>query len=264
MKGLYIYCITINNQLGFTRQGVNFGRDPFVLIYRDIAMVASALENNFRSKENLHEKLVQNLSWTMKNINLHHGLIDHISRHQTVIPMKFGIILPSRRDAHKILADFYADFKKLLEELSNREEWGVKIYAESKNPAIVFRKKEEVKVTHYSPFSWRTFQEKAEEEKIKEKMEEAIANELDRIIVTLKLNSEKLVMNELLPREFNRRQREMIMNGSFLVNKKDTAGFIDILDKIKISLKNYGLLAEISGPWPPYSFTEIKREINYF
>lgn len=260
MKNLYVYCITASNiRPDFLRKGVDFSSVPFIMKYKDMAMIASVLENKFENKEDFQKRLSEDLGWTMKNVNLHHGVIHYISRQQTVIPMKFGIILPGRREARKILVDFYGDFKKLLEELRDREEWGIKIYAQSKNSAIVFRKKEEVKVSHQSPFSWRMFQEKEEEDKIKEKIEEAIESELERIIITLKLNSEKLVMNELLPTELGHQQRAMILNSSFLISKKDAVGFIDILDAIKISLKNYGMLAEISGPWPPYSFTEIRK-----
>ncbi len=57
-----------------------------------------------------------------------------------------------------------------------------------------------------------------------------------------------------LSQETSGREREMVFNWAFLVGQRDRETFRSQVEKLRAEQASKGLVLELSGPWPPYSF----------
>ncbi len=62
-------------------------------------------------------------------------------------------------------------------------------------------------------------------------------------------------LNKTLPQKLTGKNKEMILNTAFLIEKEKVAHFCKQVKKIIEKYKSMGIEIELSGPWPPYSFT---------
>jgi hypothetical protein len=222
-KGLYVYCI-----IG-TGEGRNFGpigigdRDgPVITIaYRDLSAVVSSvpMTKYVVSKETMvaHEKV-----------------IEAVMKDYTVLPVRFYTVAPNAEEIRGLLRRRYSEFKKLLRELDNKVELGLKALWKDMN--VIFRGivegNEEIKA-----------------EMVKPALEKEKAEEREALLQPLRPLSSDLCLNKTYG-------DDMIMNAAFLVDRAREKEF-DI--RVGQLAAGHGGRIEFKyvGPAPPYSFVNI-------
>jgi hypothetical protein len=190
----------------------------------------------------------------------HEDVVDALMKLTTVVPFKFGTILKDEEAASKMLQDYGEKFKKLLSKFSGREEWGLKVYVDNqefkKHLAKVeprLKKLDEKKGKLSKGAAYLLGRKMEEESKIDvsarlNKASEGIFQEAGEYAYESKLN-------KTLPQKLTGKNKEMILNTAYLIEKGKVVRFCKQVKKLIEKYESMGIEIELSGPWPPYSFT---------
>ena len=153
---------------------------------------------------------------TEDNIRGHEAVLRQVMECHTVVPVEFGTMIKNERILGRLLTKAYEPTRECLRLVDNMVELGVKAVL---NGDIVF----------------------ADLEKIKEYTSD--------ILASLSTIAKQAVAGDLF-------SDRLILNASFLVNKKDIEVFSNEVARLQ---EKYPMLKLLySGPWPPYNFVYIK------
>jgi len=190
----------------------------------------------------------------------HEDVVETLMKLTSVVPFKFGTILKDEKAALKMLREYEEKFKKLLSKFSGREEWGLKVYVDNqefkKHLAKVeprLKKLDEKKGKLSKGAAYLLGRKMEEESKIDvsarlTKASEGIFQEAGEYAYESKLN-------KTLPQKLTGKNKEMILNTAYLVEKEKVAHFCQQVKRLIKKYEPMGLEIEVSGPWPPYNFT---------
>jgi hypothetical protein len=253
---IYVYCITnkepnLNGSKELVAGLSTLGEGGLY------AIVSNEKEEEF-SQENL-EKNLSNLEWIKQKAYLHEKVIEQIMEQACVIPFKFGTLFNSEQTLKAMLVEHEDQFKADLEQLADKEEWGVKVYCDKeKSRQTLNVQNEEIKkiddeINASSP--GKAFI-------LKKKREELLDNVLSKTLNTYIQESfdqlgrycEGSRLNRVLPREATGRCEDMILNAAYLVAKDKVTQFNQEVDRLNSEGKEKGISLDLSGPWPPYNF----------
>lgn len=150
-------------------------------------------------------------------------------------------------------------FLRLLNKFKDKEEWGVKIYSDRKKLAQVLERKDreikKLKKQIASASAGHAYLlKKKRQEKLEEKVVETVNQCISEIFRNLGKMSEASHLNKNLPPSLSGKEKEMILNSVYLVNKTNFNQFSKLLNRMLKKYQEFGLEGEFSGPWPVYSF----------
>jgi hypothetical protein len=269
MKGIYVYCIYSNDEdrAGFkpSGKGIESSR-VYPIVFGDIAAVASDIDLAKFGVKEIRNRLQNDPTWTERTVRQHHRVIAKLARSRTVIPMKFGVIFKTKQTLDKVFKRHFKKFKNLLADLEGKQEWGIKAYLERKK-FIDFLKgsRKEIKAFKRErssmPEGRKWYADRKIDKWLTEEFEAAIEAELQHIAGKLESSAEKVVLNELLPKELSeRRDEEMVLNAACLFKNDRLNKFNDTVRAIQKECGKLGLTVLATGPWPPYNFASIDLE----
>ena len=217
------------------------------------------------SEENFKRNL-SDTEWLETNSREHVEVINILMDQNTAIPFKFGTIFTAEESLIKYITDYSDSFFESFRHIEGREEWSVKIYCDRKS--LVKQIDElseetaalEKQIMDSSP--GKAFL-------LRRKKSELVENEMDRIskhyghnyFESFKTLSISTNLNNLLPKEFTGREDSMILNAAFLVNKNNVNEFKNTVETLRKKDENSGFFIEITGPWPPFSFINMKENL---
>jgi len=265
-QGLWVYCIrplTVRapkNKIS----GIQSGTKVYSLPFKDIEALVSHLDTNQFNEKHLRKKLENDRKWTERSIKLHHQVIVKAGNLGAVVPMKFGTLFKTKKGLEAMLKKYYRKFKNLLEYLKDKQEWGLKVYLDSKKFVEQLKKKDrelrqfEKRKTEI-PEGMRWYLDRKIDKVINQKLDNQIEEYLAEILEELKQYAEKIVINTPLPKELTGRDKDMVLNSACLIKKKQRKSFKKVLEKIFKEFYKSGFELEMTGPWPPYNFVKIKK-----
>ena len=263
MKGLYLYGIYPFSvkQKKLNIKGIDGAGKINFLRYKDIEAVFSEVElKEFSSKE-IHRRAMEDLEWIKNKAVAHEKIIETAMKdfNISIIPMKFGTIFKTRKNLLISLKENYAKFKELLEKLKNKEEWALKVYADTailasaiKSNSSIFQKK--MKEANSLPSGKDYFVKKELEETALSEVQTTLSNYPSIFFKVLESLVEKKKENKILGKELTQKNDPMVFNGAFLVKKEGTKEFLEGIKKLQTEFGKIGFIFESSGPWPPYNF----------
>jgi len=193
-------------------------------------------------------------------LQAHEDVIDALMQDTTVVPLKFGTILKDEHAALTMLQDEEEKFKSLLAKFTGRVELGLKLYADKQTLLK--------HVTDAGP-QFKNLAEKREklsrgtayllgrkiEEEAKDHAAVQLAEVTEAIFQALGKEAYEAKMTTTLPQKMTQKNKEMILNAAFLVEKENVAHFCHYGQTFMAQYTFMGLDHEVSGPWPPYNFT---------
>ncbi len=80
-----------------------------------------------------------------------------------------------------------------------------------------------------------------------------------KIFTTLNDLSEEYRLNTLLSNDITVTEEDMIVNATFLIKKESIHQFIEVVNVLCKKYENIGIIVNLTGPWPPYSFIKISE-----
>jgi hypothetical protein len=185
----------------------------------------------------------------------HEKVIEIVMRDYTVLPVRFYTVAPNAEEVRSLLRRRYLEFKKLLRELDNKVELGLKVLWRDMN--AIFK---EIIAENIASEATRagTMAHSGKEadrdsgavgEIVKLALEEKKAGEREALLQPLR----QLCSNFCLNRTYG---DDMLMNAAFLVDRAREKEFDSCVEELGV---HYGNRIEFKyvGPVPPYSFVNI-------
>lgn len=253
---VYLYCVT--NRLPKLKEATGLV-DELHFVSQDglYAVVSNVSEDEF-NEENLKKNLA-NLEWIKVKAKTHEKIIEGVMKNSCVVPFKFGVLFKSENNLRTVLKQNYQILKEYLDNLKDKEEWGVKVYCDMERlkANIINQENEILKIEEEinSSSSGKAYLlKKKKEELVKDTVEKRIneyGQEIFKILNGLSLDTR---VNKLLPEEVTEREEEMILNAAFLVEKNKVMEFVSEIDKLKVKYSDKCINLDCTGPWPPYNF----------
>ncbi len=241
--GKYIYCIVKTDKaesFGNIGIGENKGEVNMILYNNIAAVVSDSPIIEYRVSRN--------------NMMTHETVIEKVMAKYTVLPVKFGTIAENNKKIGTILEDNYKKFADLLKYFDDKKELGLKaIFLDNIFTHILEKYKDiaSLKETIASKPPEKTHHQRA---RIGEMVQNALENEktivLKKIMDGLKPLSVEMVENKTYG-------DKMIINGAFLIIKKQEPEFDIIINKLD---KEYGSVVKLKyvACVPPFNFVNLE------
>jgi hypothetical protein len=242
-EGQYVYCIIGTGEArNFGPIGIGGRGDPVTTIaYRDLSAAVSSIPMTkyVVSKEAMvtHEKV-----------------IEAVMRDYTVLPVRFYTVAPNAEEIRSLLRRRYQEFKKLLRELDNKVELGLKALWRDMDAIFkeIVEENEEIKAG--AKATARSAEAASQDkgavgEMVKLALEHKKAKETEALLQPLRQISSDFCLNRTYG-------DDMIMNAGFLVDRAREKEFDSRVGQLT---SEYGDRMEFKyvGPAPPYSFVNI-------
>lgn len=185
--------------------------------------------------------------WLQELASAHHRVLESIALHGDVVPLRMPTLCRSRQSVLELLDARADSLRHTLASVSGRVEWGVKLYAEP-------RRADEQKVQAASGRDYlgqRMAQGRARDE---ERLRRGDA--VRSCHEALSAAAVDAVVNAPQDPALSGRDEPMVLNGAYLVAREHEGDFLAVLDAQAAGpCRGAGILAEITGPWPPYNFS---------
>jgi len=245
-RGKYVYCV-IKSPEAMHFGAIGLGTEPadvHTVNYRDLAAVVSD------TPIGVHDP-------TRDNVLAHQRVNETVMREHTVIPMSFGTVFKTRDDIIELLRSAYDAFGDVLNKMSNKLEFGLKILWDrdlvvreiENDDEDVRRLKTEISSQSGSTYFARMQYGRLIDAALQQRSEQYVAE----IFAALREVSVASRTNKPIG-------DKMIMNAAFLVSRDQEEAFDT---KVKqIGARYDKLTFKYTGPWPPYNFVNIRLKLE--
>ncbi|MEU6079394.1 GvpL/GvpF family gas vesicle protein [Streptomyces sp. NPDC047108] len=229
----------------------------------ELAAVVGSVPLTDFSEEALREHL-EDLAWLEDAARAHHRIIDAaVAALAAVVPLRFATVYHDDDRVRSLLEQRREDLLAALERVEGRTEWGVKGYVDPRRFAAgdaasgggqsdARSASRESSGGGARPGTDYLLRRKAERESQDTAHERAIqrAADIDAALVSLATDRA-----EHRPQDARLAQYEgwMVLNNSYLVADARAEEFAALVADLRTRFPDVRL--ELSGPWPPYSFT---------
>jgi hypothetical protein len=244
VEGQYIYCIIGTGEArNFGPIGIGDQGDPVMTIaYRDLGAVVSSV-------------LMTKYVVSKETMLTHEKVIEIVMRDYTVLPVRFYTVAPNAEEIRSLLRRRYLEFKKLLRELDNKVELGLKALWRDMNAILkeMVEEMQEIKAARDKMIAHAgedAGQDKlAVSKMVRLALQGEKAKEAEALLQPIKQLSSDFCLNKTYG-------DDMIMNAAFLVDRAREKEFDSEVEKLSAQ---YGDRIEFKyvGPAPPYSFANI-------
>ena len=176
----------------------------------------------------------------------------------TLLPMAFGTLYREQAGVAGFLHDEGGRLRELLTVVRGKQEWGVKVFADvdsaraaaEESSAALRALDDEAKVA--APGRAYLLQRKRDEILAAE-IRSFVGQELEAIATELLAQSSDARLDDVPSNQAG--PEELVLKAAFLVDADRAESFRVTAGELIDRSADAGLLMEVSGPWPPYSFT---------
>ncbi len=257
---IYVYCITFDKP----SQLELFGAGKLQQFeHNSLYITVKIVSKTEFSEENI-KKNISNEEWLEIHVREHVSVIEKIMETQAVIPFNFGTIYKSEDSLKQFVEKYSDDLRKTLQYLKNKEEWSAKIYCDKnkiiKNIAYLSNNMSDIELLIKNSSPGKAYLLGKKKKEILEKEISIIYNNYSKkIFTTLNDLSEEYRLNTLLSNDITGKEEDMIVNATFLIKKESIHQFIEVVNVLCKEYENIGIIVNLTGPWPPYSFIKISE-----
>lgn len=257
-KAIYLFCVARSDLLQAVEgRGVD-GQNPlFLQSFLDIVAVVSLISlEEFLGP--LAESRMQDLSWVGPRACRHEEVVEEAMRHSPVLPLRLGTIFSSLESLEKRLQEYHGAISEFLAQVMDKEEWAVKGLldrAKAKEEILpIILAKEAGRLASLSP-GMRYFQEQRILAGVEKELNSWLREVCKGVANDLSQYAQDFCERRVLSREATGENWEMLLNWAFLVPRSTVVDFQARVDRANADHARRGLAFELSGPWPPYSFS---------
>jgi len=243
-EGQYIYCIVGTGEArNFGPIGIGDRGDPVTTIaYKDMGAVVSSIPMTkyVVSKETMisHEKV-----------------IEVVMKDHALLPVRFYTVAPNAEEIRSLLRRRYLEFKKLLRELDNKAELGLKVFWRDMDCIFqeIVKENAEIKALR-AKMTGCSAKEAGQDkgalgEMLKLALENKRAKEREVLLQPLRQLSSDSCLNMTY-------SDDMLLNATFLVDRSREKEFDGEVEELAARY-NGRIEFKYVGPVPPYSFVNI-------
>ncbi len=262
--GVYLYCFTRRGAVREIRgAGVDERGTVTTLETGTAAAVFSAVSLREFAGDDATSK-AQDLQWIIPRACQHERVIEEVMRTAPVLPVRFGTVFSSGRVLEKFLAEKGAEVARILDWLSDKQEWAVKGFVDLGRAKEWLMASDPVLAEHRRRLpdapGARYFQQKRLDAKTEEAMRLWRREVVDHVRALLAPHAVDACPRRPQPKNLTGRDAEMIFNAAYLLRRSDIDTFRERVATVSAAYAEQGLTLEVSGPWPPYNFCPPLRE----
>ncbi|MGW7068928.1 GvpL/GvpF family gas vesicle protein [Streptomyces sp. NPDC054855] len=252
MSGLrYVYaiCRPFDAALHAQLTGVD-GAPPGQLSHHGlIAVVGTVPEQDF-AEEPLRRHL-EDLDWLSATARAHQSVIDALTAVTTPLPLRLATVFRDDAGVRAMMEAREDSFRRTLDRLDGRVEWGVKIYsdAQAASPAAEPEK----------PASGRDYlRQRRQRNRAHEEMWESAEKFAHRLHDTLCEHAEDARLHAPQNSALSKESGRNVLNAAYLVPRSESEAFVELVERVKG--EESGMRVELTGPWAAYSFAGVEVE----
>jgi hypothetical protein len=256
-EALYLFCLARSNLLPDVVVGAGLDNQTpiFLMRFQNIAAVLSKVSfEDFCGSS--AESRMKDLAWLGPRVCHHEMVIERMMHHTPVYPARFGTLFSSIESIEKLLKKHHDEVLRFLDKVLGKDEWAVKgLINQTKAkdrllPEVLAKQETELS----SSPGIRYFQEQRIKAGLDKVLKSWLKEVCPRIVEDLKQYSSDFCERKVLTHG-GEAENDMILNWAFLVPKSAIADFRKRIEQINTDHVQKGLVFELSGPWPPYSFS---------
>ncbi|MEU8824953.1 GvpL/GvpF family gas vesicle protein [Streptomyces sp. NPDC048636] len=211
------------------------------------AVVGSVPRGDF-DEDALRDHL-EDLRWLERAARAHHRVINESARHGQVVPLRFATLYHDDERVRAMLEERRDDLADTLARVTGRTEWGVKAYVDPR--AFVPAAAEDTDGGD-RPGTAYLMRRRAQRQE-RESAQDRAAARAGEIHTALAGRAVATAAHPPQDTALAAYEGWMVLNHSYLVPDTATDGFTATVDALRERYPDITL--ELSGPWPPYSFT---------
>ena len=267
MNGLYLYCLReeTRDSPAISAKGIDGKGEILIFPYRELEAVVSRVSLDEFGSEEIQRKAREDLNWIKEKGVAHERVIEETMINNgkliSVVPMRFGIIFKDEAKLTETLDSNYTGIKRVLENIRDKQEWGVKAYLmdtgkfvqalKEKNETVKEKEKEIASLPEGIAF----FMEEELKRVIAQEVDMELNNSANALFDRLAGQSSASVKCNVLAKELTGKREPMVLNSAYLVSEGKIESFKHEVEGLKQQLYEKGLCLECSGPWPAFNFT---------
>ena len=204
------------------------------------------------------EARLEDLSWVGPRAVRHGEIIEKVAGRSPVLPARFGTLFSTMESLRGLLEQHRAQMSEHLDYLTHKDEWSVKVLIE-KDRARNYLLSEKLAVQANDlaslPPGARYFKEKQLAAALEGEFRAWLSSVCEVVGTDLSGCSASISKRRPVAAFQQESHKEIIANWAFLVSRDNMPDFRERVERANGSYADQGLCLDISGPWPPYSFT---------
>jgi hypothetical protein len=257
---IYLFCLARTGRLqdlvaaGFNGESPILTRD-----FADITAVVSEVSlDEFCGPE--AEDRLQDVRWLGPRAVRHEQVIESAMQYSPVLPARFGALFSSMDALEEVINRTSTTINAFFDSVKDKDEWAVRIFLSRTEMAErLFSEKLAEHTEMLAPLSKgvRYFRERQLRAEVEKDIRSRVKEVTEDIVTLLTEFSADRRKREVIFRGKEEDQREIVANWAFLVGRDNTEDFRVCVSKVNAQYNDSGLFFDVSGPWPPYSFTPV-------
>jgi Gas vesicle synthesis protein GvpL/GvpF len=266
-SGTWVYAVTASGRPAVPELPGVAGGPLHAVATAGLTAIVSDVDLGEYGEEPLRRNL-ENLEWLEATARAHHEVIDTVAGTGPVVPMQLATVYRGDERVAAMLAERRDDFQTALDRIRARSEWGIKIYASGPSEAAGDSAAPSADTGRPSNDPARAagaarpgaayLQRRRSELSARERAQHEAAASAEAIHAELCALSAATRLHKPQHPQLTGRSEPMILNSTYLVADEQASAFAAAADELASG--HPGVCLELTGPWPPYSFTLPEEE----
>ncbi|MCW7944106.1 gas vesicle protein [Streptomyces hygroscopicus] len=214
-----------------------------------IAVLSQVPEEDFA--ESPLKAHLEDLEWLTATARAHQNVIDALTGVTTPLPLRLGTVFRDDSGVRVMMEEREEDFRRALDRLEGRVEWGVKVYVDEKETEAAPSGRPAAKPASGRDYLRQRHMRTMAHDELWQKAED-FARRLHR---TLSEHGEDSRLHAPQNATLSGASGRNVLNASYLVPRERSEEFVELVDRSEDDTP--GIRVELTGPWAAYSFTGL-------
>ena len=245
------------SQLYYLYGIVNSESKNAAVAHNGLAVIYDHVSEDEFGQEVISEHL-KNMEWVNEKVMIHQNKLEEIAQTQTVVPLKFGSIFKTEESIKQMLKERNDQFKGLLEKFEGKKEYGIKLFYQQDQLNSWLDAHSELQSTNRQMASvsdGSAFLLKKKKEELQKKLNKELLNETrQNVYQFISSIAQDILVSKEVDQSLSGRPEKNFLNLALLIDADSLRSLKEFVQKEADALSEKGMLMELSGPWPPYSF----------
>ncbi|MFA3872722.1 GvpL/GvpF family gas vesicle protein [Streptomyces sp. MMCC 100] len=255
LRYVYAVCRPFDAALQAQLTGVA-GDPPRLLPHGDLVAVVSHVPEADFSEEALRDHL-EDLDWLTATARAHQQVVDALTAVTTPLPLRLATVFRDDSGVRVMLQEREAAFRRTLDRLDGRVEWGVKVYVETEQAEQAEQAGTERPAASArpapKPVSGRDYLRQRRRQSRANEDQWSRAEEFATGLHTaLSGRADDARLHAPQNPRLSGAAGRNVLNAAYLVGRDASEEFVEMVDRTKDDAP--GIRVELTGPWAAYSF----------
>ncbi|MFC7303318.1 GvpL/GvpF family gas vesicle protein [Streptomyces monticola] len=255
LRYVYAVCRPFEAPLQAELTGVG-GAPAKTLRHGDLIAVVSAVPEEDFAEQPLRAHL-EDLDWLSATARAHQSVIAALTTVTCPLPLRLATVFRDDSGVRTLLEDEGDRFRRTLDRLDGRVEWGVKIHAQPQAEAPAPAQESAAGARPAAASGRDYLRRRREQQRSREAGNERADAFADRLHAELTRHAEATRLHAPQNPSLTRESGRNVLNAAYLVPRQLSEAFVELVDRTKDEAADLpGLRVELTGPWAAYSFAD--------